>query len=136
MVSLSYVSSVTSPFTKEELLDLMAHSQDRNRRLEITGMLLYKDKTFLQVLEGPDASVRKLFASIRRDLRHHGVITLFEGPITERHFPNWTMGFRDLTDMEADELPGYLNFLCEEPVGSVFPLDPARAHQLLLTFAR
>ncbi len=61
MFSLTYVSSAVRPFAEDELADLLAVSRQNNARLGITGMLLYKDGNFMQVLEGEEAEVRTLY---------------------------------------------------------------------------
>ncbi len=61
MLSLIYVSSSTRAFSDADLVALLEQSQEKNARLDITGMLLYKDGNFMQVLEGPDDAVRQLF---------------------------------------------------------------------------
>lgn len=50
MFSLTYVSSVVEPFSERELGELLPKSRENSRRLDITGMLLYKDGNFMQVL--------------------------------------------------------------------------------------
>ena len=136
MISLIYVSIATQPMSKQELLDLLNECVRNNQPAHITGMLLYKDGKFMQILEGPDQNVRRIFAAIERDHRHYSVIKLVEGPITERLFPTWTMGFRDLDAIRAEEVPDYEGYLNEDPVGQVFPLDPGRASKLLRIFCQ
>jgi len=134
MISLIYVSIARHPMTKQDLLDLLNQCVRNNQAVQITGMLLYKDGKFMQILEGPDAAVRKIYSAIEHDVRHCSIIKLVQGPVVERRFPNWTMGFRDLDAIRADEIPGYEGYLNEEPVGQVFPLDPDRANKLLRMF--
>ena len=69
-------------------------------------MLLYKDGNFMQALEGPDDAVRALFATIRSDERHRGVILLLEQQIEQRSFSDWTMGFQNLSDPSLRDVPG------------------------------
>jgi len=134
MISLTYVSVATKEMSKDDLLDLLRECVRKNQEQQVTGMLLYKDGKFMQILEGPGPAVRTIYAGIEKDKRHYSVIKIFEGPIEIRLFPQWTMGFRDLNAMKADEIPGYDGFLNEEPVGQVFPLDPGRANLLLHMF--
>jgi hypothetical protein len=49
---LVYVSSAIYIFTQEELLILLDQCVELNKNNGITGMLLYKDGNFMQVLEG------------------------------------------------------------------------------------
>ena len=136
MFSLVYVSSATLPFSGEDLRALLATCRKNNAALGITGMLLYKDGNFMQVLEGDEGAVRGLYARIEADSRHRGEITLQEGFTEGRQFPDWSMGFRDLNAPEERSTPGYSEFLNAPLTGREFSGDPSRAQKLLLTFKR
>ena len=131
MIGIIYVSIAKHLMTKEELLDLLDQCTRNNRELQITGMLLYRNGRFMQILEGPDRAVWNVFRSISKDKRHHSVIKLVDRPVKERLFAEWTMGFRNLDEIRADSFPGFSGFPGEEPVGQIFPLDADRANKLL-----
>ena len=57
MFRLVYLSTANSHFSKAELTSLLQLSRSNNQRLGITGMLLYKDDNFIQILEGEKATV-------------------------------------------------------------------------------
>jgi hypothetical protein len=136
MFSLVYISSAVTPFSSVELGELLSISHRNNASLGITGMLLYKDGNVMQVLEGEETAVLNLNAKIRRDPRHRGVQTLIQGPIVERQFPSWSMGFRDLTIDQVDATAGYNEFLNTPLTGQEFSSDPTRCQRLLLTFKK
>lgn len=50
-----------------------------NERAGITGMLLYKDGNFMQLLEGEKEAVLRLHKNIIVDPRHKGFLTLLQG---------------------------------------------------------
>ena len=102
----------------------------------ITGMLLYNDGNFMQVLEGEEEGVRDLFGKITRDPRHRGIITLLQEHQRERQFPEWSMGFRDLNSPEVLSTPGYSEFLNTPLTGEEFSSAPPRAQKLLLMFKK
>lgn len=110
MINLIYTSSAVELFREDELVELLKISRDNNRRRGITGMLLYNDGNFLQVLEGPEESVRTLYEKIRRDPRHRNIIKLYEKPIDEPEFGQWEMAFRNVSGY-TDDIPGYSEFL-------------------------
>jgi hypothetical protein len=93
MFFLVYVSSATRPFSGEDLRVLLETCRKNNAELGVTGMLLYKDGNFMQVLEGDEGSVRGLYERIAADPRHGGEITLQQGFAEGRQFPDWSMGF-------------------------------------------
>ena len=135
MFSLTYVSSAMRPLSPAELRDLLVVCNRNNRARNVTGMLLYKDGNFMQVLEGEEDSVRAVHATIARDQRHHGLLTLLQGVNSERQFPAWSMGFKELhTDLETSE--GYSQFLNVPLTGKEFQADPSKAQKLLLTFKK
>jgi hypothetical protein len=134
MFSLVYVSSTIAPLSPTELSELLATSHRNNATLGITGMLLYKDGNVMQVLEGEEAAVRKLYHKIGLDPRHRGLLTLAQGNVAERQFPDWSMGFRDLTSADVRATPGYNEFLNTPLTGQEFSSDPTRCQKLLTTF--
>ena len=105
MFQLVYASTAKKLFSGNELSERIAHYREKNLRLGITGLLLYKHGSFMQVLEGGEETVRGLFATIRGDPRHHHVRLLMALPVTERRFPNWPMGFKGLDEMDAGAGP-------------------------------
>ncbi|CAN5591030.1 MAG: BLUF domain-containing protein [Actinomycetota bacterium] len=136
LFSLTYVSSAVRPFSREELDELLAVSRENNARLGITGMLLYKDGNFMQVLEGDEGEVRALYGKISSDPRHGGEMTLHKSHSDGRSFPDWTMGFQNLDSPEARSSPGYSEFLNSPLTGQEFSNNPSRSQKLLLTFKR
>lgn len=136
MISVVYISSATNLFSDRDLLDLLAKAREKNSSLDITGMLLYKDGNFMQVLEGPEDKVRGLYSTIQADPRHLGILKLLEHPITDRAFPDWAMAFQNLNDPTLAQMPGYSEFLNDSLNSPAFQQDPTRAQKLLLTFRR
>ena len=107
MFQLVYASTATKLFSSRGLLEVMPRYREKNLRLGITGLLLYKQGSFMQALEGEEAAVRTLYAAIRADSQHHHVLTLMALTVPERRFPNWSMGFKDLSAMGVADVPGY-----------------------------
>lgn len=97
MLQLVYVSSATHLFSKTELLELLTKSRIKNSALGITGMLLYKEGNFMQLLEGEANAVHRLYDTIHKDPRHHNSIVLVDEPAKTPFFRDWSMGFRDLS---------------------------------------
>lgn len=104
LLSVVYASVATEPFSDERLAALLTSSREANARADVTGMLLHREGRFIQFLEGPERTVRELMARIAQDRRHGRVRTLLEDPVTERQFPEWTMGFAsDGSDAEQPD---------------------------------
>jgi hypothetical protein len=111
VIQLVYVSSALRPFTQDGLVTLLQKARARNASLGVTGLLLYRDGNFLQVLEGGDGAVRGIFRRIEADSRHADITVLLDEPITERSFPDWSMGFRNLSDPQVQALPGFSDLM-------------------------
>lgn len=106
MLSIVYSSKATEAFEEAHLVDVLLRSRRNNRRLALSGMLIYRDGYFLQAIEGPEAELRERMTRIADDPRHSDIAVLLEEMIDERMFPAWTMGFQE-TDAEAgDPAPG------------------------------
>ncbi len=106
-----YASVATGPIPEDELLIMLNRSRENNARLGITGMLLHCDGCFIQALEGPKDQVVALLKVIARDSRHQGLQVLFEGPIKERRFSQWSMGFKRPSQEALGRIEGYTPFL-------------------------
>lgn len=73
MIYLVYVSSAVKLFSSAELQQLLRGARENNSSRDITGMLLYKDGNFMQVLEGEKEPVLALRDRISRDPRRFTV---------------------------------------------------------------
>ncbi len=63
------------------------------------------------MLEGDEKEVLKVIDKINGDKRHRGIIKLTEGFRSVRHFPEWTIGFRELNSADVKSVAGYSEFL-------------------------
>ena len=136
MFHLVYVSSAVKPLSKSELAGLLAKSRENNTKLGITGLLLYKDGNFMQVLEGDEALVRELYAKISDDPLHNGAIVLLEESLDSKQFPDWSMGFHDLNDEEVRAMPGFSQFMKKPLTAKDFMDDPTGCLTLLDLFRK
>lgn len=134
MLQIVYGSSAVRPFAKTELVELLTQARAKNSRLGITGMLLYKDGNFLQVIEGDDNAVRQLFGSILQDVRHQDILVIDENTVSERQFGNWSMAFRNLGDKEVSAIPGFSQFMNVGLKAGELKADPTGCWALLKLF--
>ena len=75
------------------LASLLDVSVRNNLRDRITGVLLYHDLLFFQVLEGQRPAVERCYERIENDQRHSGVSLIWSHPVETRVFSQWAMGF-------------------------------------------
>lgn len=97
LIQVVYTSSALSRHMPlDEVKQILRASRTNNTSKAITGLLLYRDGSFAQFLEGPADAVDSLYDKIERDPRHHGVIRVLRQSVTKRDFRQWSMAFRDL----------------------------------------
>ena len=70
-------------------------------------MLLYDNATYIQVLEGAAEDVHNIYSSILKGPRNNGNVLLIEEEISQRYFPNWSMGFKNLKSCTPEESPRF-----------------------------
>lgn len=90
-----YVSEVADYCGDVETANILKSSRANNAKNSVTGMLVRKDKQFLQYIEGPERGIDELFIKIERDDRHRSVKIVEEGLAEDRVFFDWDMGFAD-----------------------------------------
>lgn len=110
MLSIAYVSVAAKPLSDGDVAALLIRARENNERDDITGALLYHGGRFVQIIEGADEQVRAKFATIAADPNHRNVQMMREKSIEVRQFPEWTMGFRALSDDSVKELEGFEDF--------------------------
>lgn len=114
MKRLIYISTATRPMSGDDIMDLLNVARSKNLENSITGMLLYREQHFLQVIEGPEANILELKDKIYSDDRHTDVMTLSFDSIKEREFAEWEMGFENFEEVKKKNPEGINQFLSEE----------------------
>lgn len=132
---LIYVSNSCEASGPPQLDRILDSSVRHNMAQQITGMLLYADGGFMQVIEGEDAAIDETFGRIQADPRHTNIILIDRAPIAERSFPGWTMGFRRLGAEEAAAHPAYAPFFERGFDAAALGARPGLALTLLRSFA-
>ena len=112
LAQLIYVS--TRVFCSDDQVQkIMRTSVAFNKKNDITGVLLFSDDKFLQVLEGESNTIRSLYDKIVLDPRHRKVVMISFQAVCYRSFPNWAMSckqvdsgrYRFLTNMNVMSKP-------------------------------
>lgn len=98
---LVYQSAAIRAFTEDELIELLQVARNKNPRYQVTGMLLYHEGAFIQVIEGGRLVVERLFDKVRRDPRHDAIRVLARAQVPERLFGEWSMGFLRVNETTA-----------------------------------
>lgn len=131
---LVYRSTAAIPLRDHDLAELLADARNKNEGKDITGMLLYKDRRFIQLLEGHEDCVLETFERIRRDERHQDVELLWLRYAQFRDFPDWTMGFQNADEIDPQQLAGYTPFLEVDSRYEDFIENSTEVHEMLRAF--
>jgi Sensors of blue-light using FAD len=106
MYHLVYTSYAVEPVLEEDLIQLLKKSRAYNKQNHISGILLYLNGKFIQLLEGKKPTVLALYTIIEQDPRHKRVRVVIEGSSSHRLFKDWSMGFKKLSFEEFENLSG------------------------------
>jgi hypothetical protein len=90
---LFYVSRAAEACHSVAIQDILQMARRNNRKLDITGCLLYSGRHFAQVLEGDERQVLPLARRIADDPRHTHLQVLMESRRADREYGEWSMGY-------------------------------------------
>lgn len=110
LIQLFYVSTASIKMDVRALESILKKAHANNLKAQITGMLIYEDGNFMQVLEGNAETVRNKFHQIARDPRHKNIIKLGENTVDKRDFPDWSMGFKLFNEYDIKLNPYFRDF--------------------------
>lgn len=131
---LAYVSSEKQPISQADLIELLQQARTINEERNITGLLLYKQDAFFQILEGPEEAIMQTFRSIEADDRHHQVEVLMREQCSAREYSDWRMGFANLDGVDLSLLQGYSDFMSSPESPRAFLTELSRSERLAMLF--
>jgi len=103
-----YISEATANLSEAALLTLLQQARAEHQHAQLTGLLVYRDGRFLQILEGPEMPLREFFNRVAADPRHGKLEKLADGLKPRPDFQQWHMSFACTTPQRCAQLPGYL----------------------------
>ena len=98
LVALTYVSRISKTIDPSDLAELHLAAQERNRKVNISGMLVFGGEYFIQCIEGGQEEVNHLYSKINKDPRHQELQIVSFQKISERQFENWSMKLIMMTE--------------------------------------
>ena len=134
LFQLTYVSTQTRDMGAADLIGMLNQAQIANDQKGITGLLLHREDSFFQIIEGDQESVEALFKKIESDSRHTRVEVMFRGASVGREFPDWKMGFLELDGIDVRMLPAFSKFLEDDAEPRQFLKALSRGKRLALLF--
>ncbi len=96
---LIYMSKPVQEMTQDLQFSIFGTSEEHNKELGITGILLATDKHFIQLLEGEKRAVNKLYHTIVQDRRHQEIELISFSQIEQKCFPEWSMKIVRINDL-------------------------------------
>ncbi len=109
MRTITYVSTVKTSLSEEEISKLLESAKASNNRNGIKGLFMYADGNFFQILEGEEKAVSLLFDKIQNDPRHYDIIKLLDKTIEAVSFELYNSSFSVVHDQhDLRELHRYL----------------------------
>jgi len=110
--TICYISDSKKIETGNNFEDLFEAARANNIKNNITGILIYRNSNFLQVLEGEQTMVDSTFKRIRLDVRHHNLFKIIDTTIEQRFFQDYNCGFTVINDSQTmHKLKDYLEWL-------------------------
>lgn len=95
---ISYVSTVHPQVSNYDIAKLMDFIKTNNNTLNITGILIYSDGNFFQILEGEKFLIKMLFDKIKKDVRHYNIIKMLDKEIKVNSFSEYNSSFTVISD--------------------------------------
>lgn len=128
-----YSSQATEPMTVTDLEKILTDARAGNEARNVTGVLVYVDGVFFQILEGDQAVVRNLMANIASDTRHQSVKVFYDAQVDVRAFESWSMAYLGPTAQEMSTWAGLPATATVEEVLTHVNRYPDRVPRTLIT---
>lgn len=93
ILQILYISTLSVDVADIDFQQLLESSRRNNAINDITGVMCVAEMHFIQILEGPENKLIKLYSKILDDARHHDCILLGISHIHEKSFKDWSMGY-------------------------------------------
>ncbi len=101
LARLIYSSSLKPHVDHTEIKKIHEVAEEQNRKLRVTGMLIFGNENFLQAIEGDRDVINSLYDKIFHDPRHHQLIIRSYQEINDRKFNRFAMKLILLTQANA-----------------------------------
>jgi hypothetical protein len=106
LFQLVYVSTAKADISYTDIRNILDSSRKNNALDDVTGLLIFRDGFFLQLLEGQETAVKNILGKILLDTRNEKVRVLVQEDAPSRLFHDWNMAFvdGDLSTNETQDL--------------------------------
>lgn len=127
-----YSSQASRPMQASDLEQILEDARAGNVARDVTGVLIYSDAVFVQVLEGERVTVEALVESIRADDRHHSMKVFHAAEVPQRAFADWRMAY---VSADAAELSRWVGLAGGQSIADLvrhLHADPSAVPKILV----
>ena len=104
LARLLYASRLNPETDPNQLARIHETANTRNAKHNVSGILIFGNDQFLQLLEGAPTDINKLYLNISRDPRNFDHLLLDYSEISERQFEAWAMKLVLITPKQQAQL--------------------------------
>ncbi|CAN5171884.1 hypothetical protein BH23BAC2_BH23BAC2_10660 [soil metagenome] len=110
--AIPYVSTANIDLPEQEIDTIMAKTKEYNSGQKITGILLYNERNFFQLIEGEKSTVQNLYEKIEQDHRHKDIIKILEKAVFNPAYDGYLTDFiTDTNKYNEAQLKHYLHYI-------------------------
>ena len=108
--AISYVSTANPNLNKKDVANLFKEVNEFNKNHDITGVLLFAETNFFQLIEGEKKEIMSLYSRIKNDSRHNNIIKFVDRHVKmPAFFVDISIFVTDTTKLNSSNLKIYLN---------------------------
>lgn len=107
LIQTIYFSEISTDITAKDIEKILTSSRKNNAKNNITGLLAFNGKYFLQALEGLRSNVSNCMEMISKDPRHKSLCVMSHREIAERDFSGWDMAYVSQTKFSRELILRY-----------------------------
>lgn len=111
--AISYVSSAIEGLSDKEIDRVLYQTKTFNNENDITGLLVYSEGNFFQLIEGEVEVVKDLYYNkIEKDSRHHNIVKFLEKKITEASYDGYYVDkVTSRFEIDRSRMETYINYI-------------------------
>jgi len=129
LVRLIYASTIIRPYEGSTIEDILSSARNNNKLNDVTGLLCFNRKYFLQCLEGSRRAVNRIYGELMADPRHEDLVLLSYEDVDQRDFLQWEMGYVSENSITRELTLRYSSSSDFNP----YDLNKESVHRLLLS---
>jgi len=129
-----YRSKARADISDAGIEALLEPSRRHNEAAGVTGMLLFGNGYFVQIIEGTGPAVDRTYRRILSDPRHADAVLLYDGSGEPRRFGGWTLGYARMEPHAG--VASVARFLQHDHEANPYGFGADAALTLLLDFRR